>query len=79
MPPTDAVAQLTAAWPEVVGPHLAQHAEVRSVRGGVCTVVVDGAAWATQLRYAGQQLLERASECCGPGVVTSIRVLVEGR
>jgi predicted nucleic acid-binding Zn ribbon protein len=42
----------------------------------VCTIEVDGSGWATQLRYAEQQLLERASGCCGPGVVTSIRVVV---
>jgi predicted nucleic acid-binding Zn ribbon protein len=79
MPPADAFAQLAAAWPEVVGPLLAPHAEVRSVRGGVCTVEVDGSGWATQLRYAEQQLLERAAACCGAGVVTSIRVVVGGR
>jgi predicted nucleic acid-binding Zn ribbon protein len=76
MPAADAFAQLSAAWPEVVGAHLAPHVSVRSVRDGVCTVEVDGAGWATQLRYAEQQLVERAAGCCGPGVVTSIRVVV---
>jgi predicted nucleic acid-binding Zn ribbon protein len=79
MPPADAFSQLSAAWPTVVGAHLAPHVSVRSVRDGVCTVEVDGSGWATQLRYAEQQLVERAAECCGPGVVTSIRVVVSGQ
>jgi predicted nucleic acid-binding Zn ribbon protein len=79
MPPADAFSQLSAAWPTVVGAHLAPHVSVRSVRDGVCTVEVDGSGWATQLRYAEQQLVERAVECCGPGVVTSIRVVVSGQ
>lgn len=78
MPTSDAFAQLAAAWPTVVGPQLAPHTSVRSVRDGVCTVEVDGTGWATQLRYAEQQLVERAAECCGAGVVTSIRVVVSG-
>jgi predicted nucleic acid-binding Zn ribbon protein len=76
MPPPDMLAKLSAAWPAIVGEHLAPHVLVRSVRGGECTVEVDGTGWATQLRYAERQLVERANECCGPGFVTSIRVVV---
>jgi predicted nucleic acid-binding Zn ribbon protein len=76
MPAADALSQLTASWSTVAGEQLAPHAVVRSVRDGVCTVEVDGSGWATQLRYAERQLVERAAVCCGPGVVTSIRVLV---
>ena len=76
MPAADAFSQLAAAWPTVVGETLAPHAVVRSVRDGVCTVEVDGSGWATQLRYAEHQLVERAAEHCGAGVVTSFRVVV---
>ena len=76
IPASDAFAALTIAWPEIVGEALVTHAEVRSIRDGVCTIAVDGPGWATQLRYAEQQLVERAGRCCGPGVVTSIRVIV---
>ena len=34
---------------------IAAHAQVRSVRDGECTIVVDGPAWATQLRYARER------------------------
>ena len=61
---------------EVVGAALVPHAEVRSIRDGVCTIAVDGPGWATRLRYAERQLVERAGRYCGAGVVTSIRVVV---
>ncbi len=76
MPEPDALTALANAWSTIVGERVAAHASVRSVRDGVCTVEVDDAAWATQVRYAEQQVVERAATCCGPGVVTSIRVVV---
>ena len=78
MPEPDVFATLSAAWPAIVGDQLAPHTSVRSVRDGVCTVVADGPGWATQLRYAEQQLVERAGECCGPGVITAFRTVVIG-
>ena len=76
MPPADAFTQLSEAWPAIVGEQFAPHVFLRSLRDGVCTVEVDGSGWATQLRYAERQLVERASTYCGPRVVTSIRVVV---
>ena len=76
IPPPDALATLASAWPEIVGDALVAHAEVRSIRDGVCTIAVDGPGWATQVRYAERQVVERAQRCCGGDVVTSIRVVV---
>ena len=76
IPAADALAALENAWPEIVGEDVAGHSAVRSIRNGVCTIAVDGAGWATQLRYAEGRLVERAERCCGAGVVTSIRVVV---
>lgn len=76
IPSSDAFTALTAAWPEIVGEALVGHATVRSIRDGVCTIAVDGPGWATQLRYVERQLVERAAKCCGPAVVTSVRVVV---
>ena len=78
MPPPTELSALTDAWPEIVGAAVAAHASVRSVREGVCTIEVDEPGWATQVRYAERQVVERAAACCGPGVVTSIRVVVAG-
>ncbi len=74
----DAFATIAGAWPEIVGAALVGHAHIRSIRAGVCTIAVDGPGWATQLRYAERQVVERAQRRCGPGVVTSIRVVVNG-
>jgi predicted nucleic acid-binding Zn ribbon protein len=78
LPPPDELSKLVDVWPEIVGDAVAAHASVRSVRDGVCTVEVDEPGWATQIRYAERQVVERAAACCGPGVVTSVRVVVGG-
>jgi hypothetical protein len=78
MPNPDHLANLTASWSTIVGDLLAPHTSVRSVRDNVCTVEVDGPGWATQVRYAQDQLVQRIARCCGPGVVTSIRTVVRG-
>lgn len=77
MPDPGALTALVEAWPNLAGPLLAEHSVVRSVRDGVCTIVVDDPAWATELRYRCDEMLERAREACGSGVVSSIRVVVD--
>ncbi len=74
----DVVDTLIAHWREIVGPAVAEHAQVRSVRDGECTIAVDGPAFATQLRYAANDLVSRVNDHCGEGSVTSIRVVVSG-
>jgi hypothetical protein len=69
--------RLTAAWPEIVGDAIARHSRVRGIRGGVLEVAVDGAAWATQLRYLEADLVEQASRLVGAGVVASVRVSID--
>ena len=78
MPAPDVAATIVARWRDIVGPAIAEHAEVRSVRDGECTIAVDGPAWATQVRYGSSDLVARVNECCGEGSVTSIRVVVSG-
>jgi len=76
-PAPGAVRRLLEAWEELVGPAVARHAGVRSVRDGVLTVGVDGPAWATQLRYLERDLVDGIAERLGDPVVTSLRVVVE--
>ncbi len=76
MPDPDVLARVITLWREVVGTVVAEHARVRSVRDGVCTVTVDAPVWATQLRYLEQGLIERAATVLGPGVVASVKVVV---
>jgi predicted nucleic acid-binding Zn ribbon protein len=78
LPEPDALHALAESWRDIVGPAIALHAEVRSVRDGVCTIAVDGPGWATQLRYLESQVVEAAAQHCGAGVVSAIRVVVAG-
>ena len=78
VPAPDALSALTARWPDIVGPVIAAHATVRSLRDGECTIEVDGPVWATQLRYAANEVLDRANDHCGGVVLTSVRVVVAG-
>jgi predicted nucleic acid-binding Zn ribbon protein len=78
VPSPHLVETLVARWVDIVGPAIAAHAHVRSVRNGECTIVVDGPVWATQLRYGSSDLIERVNERCGGGAVTSVKVVVAG-
>jgi len=70
--------RLVDAWAELVGPAVAAHSRVRGVRNGVLEIGVDSPAWATELRYLESDLVERASRLVGPGVVASVRAVVDG-
>ena len=68
---------VTEAWIELVGETIAGHSRVRTIRNGLLEIAVDSPAWSTPLRYLEADLVERASQLLGPGVVTAIRVSVE--
>ncbi len=78
LPAPESLDGLLRAWPGIVGDMLASHARVRSVRDGECVVEVDGSAWATQVRYLADEVVRRANEVCGTGVVERVRVVVAG-
>jgi predicted nucleic acid-binding Zn ribbon protein len=78
LPEPSAYEQVAALWNELVGPAVAEHAKVASVRDGMCTIEVDGPAWATQCKYLESDLVERAANALGPGRVTSVRIAVRG-
>ncbi len=77
LPAIDAYAAFEAAWPEIVGADVAQHARLAGVRAGVVLVVVDHPAWATQLRYLEAVVVERARAVLGTDAVASLRWRVE--
>ncbi len=70
---------LHTRWEEVVGDQLASHARPRALLDGVLTIEVEDPAWATQVRYLGDALKERAAAILGEGSVRSVRVVVVGR
>ena len=77
LPSLRALDALSERWPELVGPALAAHARVRSLRAGVLTIAVDDSPWATELRYLHDQLRSRFDEVMGAEVVREVRVVVE--
>jgi predicted nucleic acid-binding Zn ribbon protein len=73
------LARLTAAWPEIVGPAVAAHTRLRTLRDANLTIAVDAGPWATELRYLSDTLRERFDAVAGSGIVREIRVVVEPR
>jgi hypothetical protein len=76
LPDPDAIGRLRTAWPELVGPELAPHTRIRTLRDGTLTVAVDAPAWATPLRYQRAGLVARAAEVCGD-LVREVHVVVD--
>jgi predicted nucleic acid-binding Zn ribbon protein len=76
LPEPDALAFLIEKWESVVGPDVAPHCRVTSLRDGVLRVTVDSAPRGTQLRYLEGELVERAALLLGPDVVRALRVRV---
>ena len=68
-------AQLHEAWPDIVGPQLADRSRPGRLRGGVLQVVVSAPRWATQLQYMTDQLQGRVVAETGLHV-REVRVVV---
>jgi len=73
------LAAIQRGWTELVGPAVASHARVRSLRDGVLDIAVDAPPWATELRYQAATVRTRAGALLGPDVVREVRVVVEAR
>jgi len=76
LPEPDALAFLIQEWESLVGPDVAPHCRLTSLRDGVLRVTVDTAPRGTQLRYLEGELLERAASLVGADVVRELRVRV---
>lgn len=68
-------ARVHGLWTEVAGEQLAEHTEPVRLHGGVLVLRAESAAWATQVRYLGAQLAERANTVLGAGQVTQVTVV----
>jgi predicted nucleic acid-binding Zn ribbon protein len=75
-PTSDALETVFGRWATLVGPKIAAHAAPIGVATGRLTVRADDPAWANQLRWLEQELLDRLASALGPGVVTAIDVRV---
>jgi predicted nucleic acid-binding Zn ribbon protein len=77
LPEPDALAFLIEEWESVVGPDVAPHCRLTSLRDGVLRVTVDTAPRGTQLRYLEGELVERAAALLGRDAVRELRVRVD--
>lgn len=77
-PSRGALNALFTRWSELVGPRVAEHAELVGIADGRLTVRVDDPAWASQIRWLEQELVTRAAAIVGPDVVSGIDVRVGG-
>lgn len=68
-------ARLHEAWPDIVGPQLAERSRPGRLQGGVLQVVVEAPRWATQLQYMTEQLAGRVVAETGI-TVRQVRVVV---
>lgn len=73
------VARLIRAWPDLVGERLAQAIRPVSLEGGVLTIRASDGPWGSQARYLADEIRHRADDALGGGIVTSIRIVVEGQ
>jgi hypothetical protein len=66
--------RIFAAWDEMVGPDIARHVRPRVLKNGVLSVRTDSAAWASELRYLGPQLMQKINSFIGRAVVSDLRI-----
>ncbi len=71
------LARLVAVWPDVVGPDVAAHASPRSLRDGTLVVAVDQPAWATQLAFLAETVLDGLAAALGERLVTDLQATVQ--
>ena len=74
--PANAQGVLDAALARVVGPSVEPHVRVRGVRNGVCTIEVDGPAWATRVRYAAEAFQKAANAGLPAPAIATVNVVV---
>lgn len=67
------------SWQTIVGESLAAHVKPRRFHNGVLVVEVEEPAWATQVRWLGEDLRHRIGEAVGDEVIKGIEVVVRVR
>lgn len=68
-------ARVHGLWADIAGEQLARHTEPVRLHGGVLVVRADSSTWATQVRYLGAELAERANAVLGADQVTKVTVV----
>jgi predicted nucleic acid-binding Zn ribbon protein len=68
---------LTRQWEDIVGPALAAHTELRSLRDRTLTIAVHAGPWATELKYLRSELRDRVAAMIGDERIREVRLVVE--
>lgn len=68
--------QIGSAWPEIVGPQVAEHCRPLGLRAGVLELEVDSPVWSQQLQLRKTELLERLAERFGADAPRELRFQV---
>jgi predicted nucleic acid-binding Zn ribbon protein len=78
-PSVDAVVLVHDRWADVVGDEVAPHATIVGIDGSRLVVAADGPAWASHLRWAEPEIVERIRAILGRSEIDSITVRVSRR
>lgn len=73
------VGLLDQQWRTIVGDDLAGRCRPVRVAGGILTIAVDDALWATQLKYLGDQIRLHANRSLGEPLIDRVDVVVGRR
>ena len=61
-------------WARIVGPEVAQHAEIEGFEDSIVHVRASSTAWATQLKLLAARIVAKLNEALGDGTVTRLDV-----
>jgi predicted nucleic acid-binding Zn ribbon protein len=61
-------------WAVIVGPEVAQHAQIEGFEQTIAHVRASSTAWATQLKMLAPRIVAKLNEALGDGTVTRIEV-----
>ena len=73
------VASLASRWTEVVGERLAAQTQPLALEAGVLTVGATNGAWASQVRFMGEEVKRQANQALGGEPVRLVMVIVRNR
>ena len=77
--PQTLLGEVQRAWPEVVGPSIAEQAQPTAERGGVLTVSCSASVWAQELDLMSVAILERLNAALASGAISRLRCVAGGR
>jgi predicted nucleic acid-binding Zn ribbon protein len=73
--PETLLAETQRAWPDAVGPAIAQRAKPVSERAGALTISCESSVWAQELDLMSDALLERLNRSLKRGQIVRLRCM----